>query len=377
MLMSWLRSLGRHIRRAARPPSTASPYRHRTRLCVEALEDRTVPMAVAVTNLNAAGAGSLAAAVAAVDASADASNTITFAPGLSGSISISGELDLRDTSGRVPNKEIDIQGPGSSILGIQRDATQGSFRDIWVASGISSTISGLSVGNGYTSGFDPHRGGDGGGILNEGNLTLINMVVASNTSSAARGSGLANYGTLTTDTLTLSNNFSFGEGGGLYNAGMATFQNADEISWNTTGGGSNGGGGIFNDTDGTLNLYGTSIHDNKVTTGTNGGGIYNQGALTMSGGSIQNNQDPNGNGGGLFSSSSASVNLSGVSITGNSAAYGGGVYVWSGNVTCTNCTITDNTATTFGSLGCWNAKSGGTLTLTNCTTNGTQGADPR
>ena len=119
MLISWLRSLGSRLKGTARPPGHSSPYRHRAILQVEALEDRTVPMAVPVINLNAGVAGSLAAAVALVDASTDASNSIGFMPGLTGQISITGQLSLQDTSGKVPNKEIDIIGPGSTVLGVQ------------------------------------------------------------------------------------------------------------------------------------------------------------------------------------------------------------------------------------------------------------------
>lgn len=381
MLLAWFRSLGQQLKKAARPPGNASPYRNRAILRVEALEDRAVPSTVQVTNLNAAGAGSLAAAVATVDASTDASNSISFAPGLSGWISISSELDLTDTSGKVPNKEIDIQGPGSSVLGIQRDATQGNFRDIWVASGITSTIGGLYVKGGYTNNgaFDPHRGGDGGGILNEGNLTLNNTVVANNTSNGTNGGGgIANYGSLFTNTLTIWNNLARNNGGGLYNAGTADLNAADQIYSNQATG--TGGGGIYNDSSATLTLYETSIRQNTASapgSGGTGGGIYNLGSVTMTEGGLQSNNAPNGNGGGIYSTNGASVNLSGVSISGNSAAYGGGVYVWSGTVTCDHCNIAFNTATTFGSLGCWNAAKGGTLTLTNCTTNGTEGADPR
>ena len=91
----------------------------------------------------------------------------------------------------------------------------------------------------------------------------------------------------------------------------------------------------------------------------------------MYGGSIQNNQvvQSTNSGGGLVSSNSAS--LYGVSITGNSVqGNGGGVDVGWGTTTCTDCTITGNTAVGLGSGGSWKANNG-TLTLNNCTTNGT------
>lgn len=81
------------------------------------------------------------------------------------------------------------------------------------------------------------------------------------------------------------------------------------------------GGGIYN--KGKLTVSGGKISDNKADYG---GGIYhNNGILTLEGGTIQENQ-VNRSGGGIYTTADANL-LSG-KVIGNSASDGGGVYIY-------------------------------------------------
>lgn len=130
-----------------------------------------------------------------------------------------------------------------------------------------------------------------------------------------------------------SSNTSTPNGGGVYmnnptdgdNYGGIFNMYDGTISKNsaTTGGGlfmCNNGGNIFN-------MYGGSITGNTATS--KGGGVYSDGGkITMTGGSIENNNAPQG--GGMYASGGSAA-MSGGSITRNTATgKGGGVYVSEG-----------------------------------------------
>jgi hypothetical protein len=117
----------------------------------------------------------------------------------------------------------------------------------------------------------------GGGILNEGTLSLTNCTVSGNTTDIA-GGGIWNGATLTLANSTVSENIA-GDGGGIYNNGTLTLTNST-VSGNTAwaGGGLGGGEGV--------NLYSTSTLINSTVSGNTarsgeGGGILNAGTLAL------------------------------------------------------------------------------------------------
>ena len=140
-------------------------------------------------------------------------------------------------------------------------------------------------------------------------------------------------------------------GGGIYNfdGGTVTL-NGGSI----TGNEADFGGGIFN-IDGTVTLNGGSITGNTAgnTADSRGGGIYNIGAVKLTGGTISRNIAADG-GGGIFNdgltAGTATVEISGGTITDNEAARGGGIAnSEDGTVTLDgDATITGNTATFSG-----------------------------
>jgi hypothetical protein len=155
------------------------------------------------------------------------------------------------------------------------------------------TISGLAIEDGQAAEAGP--GGDGGGIINAGTLTLTDDTVSGNSAASGDPSGgptsLGAYG------------------GGVYSVGSLTLS-GDTISGNAAGDGGNTA----------LGLGGT---------GGNGGGVYSSGSLTMQNDTISGNH---AGGGGTGSSA------------GGNGGSGGGVYA--GGATLANVTISGNSAGT-------------------------------
>jgi len=126
-------------------------------------------------------------------------------------------------------------------------------------------------------------------IKNQGTLTINGTgggVIKGGYSSSG-GGGILNEGTLTINGGTIKENKTTSLGAGIYNATGKTLTldgGVIDNNQNTT----NDGGGIYN--QGTFTLTSGSITNNKVTgTSKNGGGIYNTGTMSINGGTIQNN----------------------------------------------------------------------------------------
>ncbi|MEO5718673.1 MAG: choice-of-anchor Q domain-containing protein [Chthoniobacterales bacterium] len=252
---------------------------------------------ITVTNTADSGAGSLRQAI--VDAQAN--DTIDFAPDVRGTIALmSGELLI--------SKALTIQGPGADLLAIDAgDAPPTNLSRLLRidAHGSAVSISGLTLTRGLVLMFFP----EGGGIRNDSNLTLTACTV----SACAIG------GDFDSDAM---------------------------------------GGGIFNATGSSIQLYGCTLQHNQVS----GGGGFHGGA----GGS--------GYGGALWNAEGATASLQNCTITGNTVAgapgscllfcgpdgsgKGAGIYN-AGDLVMAACTIASNTATApVGSLigggGVWN-----------------------
>ena len=106
----------------------------------------------------------------------------------------------------------------------------------------------------------------GGGILNYENLTVRDCAIVAN--SGSFGGGIANEGTLTVESSTISGNKAVSGGGGIYANGMTTIRNST-ISGNdagaATGGGINNYGPIDSFTPTTL------VAENSTITGNTAG----------------------------------------------------------------------------------------------------------
>ena len=126
-----------------------------------------------------------------------------------------------------------------------------------------------------------------------------------------------------------------------------------------TGGWGGNGGALDIETETEVNLSNVTVTGNHAED--RGGGISNQGTLTMTGGAITNNTSNDHNddtgGGGLFNYSGAAATLSNVTISGNEAKVtGGGGLCNYGTMTLDGCTITGNSCKMNGG-GIWQGAS--------------------
>lgn len=232
-------------------------------------------------------------------------DTILFS--ITGTITLtSGELEI--------DHDLTITGPGSESLTIDGD---GAYR-VFNISGGAPTISGLTISGAY-------KDGDGGGIFNEGTLTLTDFGIAG-CSCTGNGGGIYNSGTLVFNGGTVDGNTAGVEGGGVYNSGTFTGQGAISTNDATSGNGS----GVFN--SGSFSFSGGRITDNTHD------GVFNGGSLSL----VETTVD--GNAGAGVSNQFGTVFLTRCTISNNeSAALGDSV----GSVTIETCTFSGNVFNLF------------------------------
>jgi predicted outer membrane repeat protein len=364
---SWVRNLrsARPLGRAYRNRRQAPPLRAATRFRprLEVLEDRTVPSTFNVTTTLDGVAGSLRQAVLAADAS-PGTNTINVPAGTY-TLTQGGTAGDLEVTGQVT-----IRGAGAGVTVIDADFLDRAFHFL---GGATVTLSGLTITNGQA-----HLFSGGGGILNEGTLTIQGSIVSGNSGGdsggigGGSGGGIANFGTLTVSDSTLSGN-SADYGGGLFNAGNGTVTvNGSTLTGNSAAGDSGGGianlggpvtvsnstlsgnsaygggGGISNFT--TLTVSSSTLSGNSTRVG---GGIWNDGTLTVGGSTLTGNSAVIA-GGGIWNDGTLTV--SGSTLTGNSAPRGGGISNDAGTLTVRDSTLSGNSAIQGG--GIYNANEG-------------------
>ena len=309
----------------------------KTRLGLEVLEDRVTPAAYVVNDLGdsatpPAGTVTLRSAIAAVNTSAlGAANSITFSNmgmSLTGTIALGSEIAI--------NRDVAINGPGAMTLGVSGG---GGCRVFNISAASTTSISGLLIEHGNT-------GGDGGGVLNNGRLTLTSDTLYDN--EAVNGGGVSATSTslsTTLDTVTVYANTATFFGGGVLCAGTMTITDS-LIHYNYA---DESGGGIAN-TTGTLDLTSTDIMNNEART--SGGGIYNLSDLFWDGGQLYENIGTT-SGGGLYNYTSGSITLQNLSIQDNTvgSGEGGGIFINTGTVFLDTCTMTGNSAPTGSGAG--------------------------
>jgi hypothetical protein len=315
------------FRRLAAPRRDTHAPTARPRL--EPLEDRCVPTTVTNTGDAVGDPNSLRGAIAATAAG----GTVNFAPGLSGTITLTaaagGQIAL--------TKSVTITGPGAGVITVSgNNASRIFFSN---TAGLNLSISGLTLTGGNTTGSGNWPAGNGGAIRENGdNLTLTACTLTGNTAANnvagyQRGGGGALYaqsGTLTVSNCTITNNHALVRRGGgicVVNASV-TIQNST-ITGNDSFTGSpdaGGGGGLFLSGTGVKTITGCNISGN---TANYGGAVY-------------------------FKDAPAGSSMQNCTITGNKASFnamanpksggGGGVLLYNGALTIENCTVSGNSA---------------------------------
>jgi hypothetical protein len=233
-----------------------------------------------------------------------------------------------------------------------------------VNSGATVALRGLTIQHGSGTGGAGCIGYTtcGGGIFNNGTLTVTNSTVSGN-SALGRGGGIMNYyySTLTVTNSTVSGNSASDDGGGIDNY-YSTLTVTNSIF---SGNSSTGGGGIDN-AAGTVTVTNSTLSGNSTSNPPGGGiggggGIRNDGTLIVTSSTLSGNRA--GVGGGIANDGTLTVTNS--TLSGNSASSGGGIYTESGTANVTNSTLAGNSASSGGGI-----RNEGTLTVTNSTLSG-------
>jgi hypothetical protein len=260
-----------------------------------------------------------------------------------------GDLDITD--------DLRIVGAGAGVTVVDAGGIDRVFH---VLAG-SVEMSGLTITGGMF--------GEGGGINNQGNLTLAESIVSGNTSGA--GGGIYNTGDLEFLGGRISGNHApgeFGFGGGIYNFRGTVLLAGSTVSGNDarSGGGlvnlgrmeivdstirdNEGrqfglGGGIHNGEGARLFLTDSTVADNRAF---DGGGIRNLGSMQIAGSTITGNEAQGGPGGGISLALNSSAVISSSTVSGNTTDQEGGGISNLGTLVFRDGTISGNQAGSFG-----------------------------
>ena len=321
-----------------RPKSRPTRSRRSVLPRLELMDDRKLLSTFTVTSLSDSSAHSLRAGIQSGDA------IIAFAPGLHGTITLGSELPI--------NHSVTIDGPGANELSVSGNNANRVFE---IATG-QVAISGLTITDGH------ELAANGGGILVDAGATLnLDQVVVSGNSAYADSSG-----------------DNFGSGGGIENDGSLTVTQSF-FTKNLASGGSStntitegSAGGAIDSQGPSLTVTNCAFLSNQAVgpaTGTgegNGGAINTSSPGTITDSKFKNNQalGRTTNGGAIsmgenenFAAPSVAISNStftkneavGANGANNSAAlFGGealgGAIANAGPLTIANSTFTDNTA---------------------------------
>ena len=215
---------------------------------------------------------------------------------------------------------------------------------------------------------------DGGAIRNRANLYVENCVFVGNSSSDDGGaimvyddsdscyiknsvfignssssqSGAIDHNRSITSTLEntfIVNNTAADIGGGIY----VRYGTVEMIGGAVIGNSGTEGGGVYVEEGKTFTADGTLFSGNKTTSGSgSGGAVYSHGTASLANCVVSGNT-ANGNGGALYNGNNASnATLTNTVLQNNSANRGGAVYINTAAVNMTGCTVTGNTASVTG-----------------------------
>ena len=375
---------------------------------VEALEPRLLLSNYMVTNVSDSGTGSLRADILMSNASPGA-NTITFAPGLSGTITLTtGQLEIAG--------DLTIVGPGAGSLTVSGNNQSRVFQ---IDAGAAVSISGLTITGGHApNGASPGAAGaNGGGIYSLGSLTLAADVITGNAAGAGAPGLAGGPGGPTPGGVPGTGGGPGGRGGGIYSAGLLTVADTT-IAGNLAGNGGNSGylvdtgpdggsgGGLF--ATAPVSLRGCDIDGNSAGSGGransfsggypggnggDGGGVNASSDLQLSSCTVRDNRagdggagantgplGSGGSGGGIRSLATLTLNSS--TVSGNQTGIGGEVSTGAtpgdgggiddlGTGSISNCTIDGNTGYFVSGGGVYGVP-GSNLAIVDCvvTTNG-------
>jgi hypothetical protein len=349
------------IRRVFSPaPRTSRKGRARIRPAVLRLEDRLAPANFTVNSLGDAGAGTdathgdLRYCISHANLLAEAS-TITF----DNSLFSTDPFDSTNPVIQLNGSQLPTITANVSIVGPQ-DPVFIFFNGVGHSRGLVFALSGHNQSRAFQVGTtgnltlnnliieDGSTTGNGGGILNQGSLTLENVTVSANTAANGTGGGIDSTGpALTIDHSIIKGNQALGSGGGVYTSSPTATFSHDQINNNTVTGVDNSGnspvsnpsaggtaaGGGLAIAGGNVSINFTTVDGNTVTAGKGAPGIIGVHYLDY----------PNPAAPGVAGAAGAAGGQ-GVSGGVGGAAQGAGIWASSGSLSIANSTLSHNTA---------------------------------
>ena len=206
------------------------------------------------------------------------------------------------------------QGEGNTV--ISGNDTSRIFK---ISYGVSLIINNMRLRNGSHTAGGSLTGG--GAVYNQGELDALNVTFLGNNTNGY-GGGIFNDGVLTLNYCTFSSNQA-GNGGALFNNGTADIFN---VAFTANSAGSGNGGAVYN--NGSLTIEKTTL---SASTAGLGGGIYNNALMDLTNDTISGNS-ATGSGGGIYNgtpASGAQATLVNVTVSNNTA--GSGLFNNTGN----------------------------------------------
>ena len=235
-----------------------------------------------------------------------------------------------------------------------RTGASASFDGLTITNGSSSQGAGIRINNGVltitNSSISGNSSSSDGGAINardNSTVTLTNSTVNNNT-AGDDGGGIqlcCNAITVNITNSVLSNNQADVEGGALYHccgAGSTISITDSTISGNSTVGPGSDGGGIYTCCGAETFDITSSVISGNSTLGFSGGGIQNEGSISIVNSTVSGN-DAETDGGGIYSDGGGTLTIANSTITGNSATEGSGGGINSfGNATVRNSIVAGN-----------------------------------
>jgi hypothetical protein len=198
-------------------------------------------------------------------------------------------LDAVHTESNITvDRSLTIQGQGAAKTAVD-GAQNGTV--FTVDAGVTATFRNLTIRNGLSD-------ASGGGILNDGTLTVNNSNFSNNV--GVYGGGILNLGTLSVFDSTFSSNSAALGGGGIWNEDTMTVTNSNFSNNGATGGGGIGNPGTLTVIDGTFSGNGADGGGGIVT----GNGVLPGGSLTVINSTLSGNDALDG--GGILNNSTVS-----------------------------------------------------------------------
>ncbi len=210
------------------------------------------------------------------------------------------------------NKDLTLIGSNDTNNPTIIDA-QGLGYIFTITAGVNVTLQYLTLINGNTA--------NGGAITNYGTLTINNCTFTNNTANENMGGAINNDGTLTINNSTFTDNNANNDwGGAIYNTGTLTDTSNtfnDNSAYN--------GGAIYNDNNGILTETNSTFTNN--TANYIGGALDNHGTITIENCTFTNNTATNDNGGAIYNEfdSPNTDTINNTTFTENNAQAGGAI----------------------------------------------------